>query len=459
MKFSKFAAVGSLALLAGSPLAFAQDAPQETPDVDEVLASLPSPQELGDQLGDQQCGWGSDTSCSIYADDPESTIVMGVWLCPSDDLENDCACTDYKGCDNANYYGEYWMNPNDQGDNTLCDTLGGWRSDDYESAGLYIWSNWGEDFPVFGGDEYGVHVEVHPADWYKLGGDPSMAQVFVHSGDYCTGNTPEGYAYPAYGGAGDNDWGYAFPVKSLRPYIDFNTMWDFAPEDGVGVKMNVWPQRNMNHPYDQMLCTTDDPDAPGLWDIGDSNLPDGDCQKTEDNVWCMINTDDDGNPGQWSWGGYWGGQHDPYVPMGSVLFGLEDSIPCTDTRSDYCSWVDQENVCLIGRFYDYGWCDEDYIEDNGLDIPCDPSSVPDDWGWDTADFVGEFQIQMSELCNNDMVCLNTSDGSDDDDGTGIRPCQDFRITNMDGDPWYDPENPSAEQMWWSNYIIKVGPCQ
>ncbi len=105
----------------------------------------------------------------------------------------------------------------------------------------------------------------------------------------------------------------------------------------------------MAHPYDQWSCPLPDGDS---W--GGGNLPDYDCQKAEDQVWCLDGAGS-GFPYGGAWAGGWG-EHYPQVPAGSVLFGLYDGgvAPrdgCDTSRSDYCSWVDQDNTCLGVRLY------------------------------------------------------------------------------------------------------------
>jgi hypothetical protein len=244
-----------------------------------------------------------------------------------------------------------------------------------------------------------------------------------------------------------------FPVKSLRPAINYVQMNGLVPEEGVGLKMNVWPDRQMSHPYDQMACSNDD--GTGLLDIGDTNLyDDGDCQKSEDQVWCM----NDGNSWQqWSNANGWAidgpGNHNPLVPMGSVLFGLDDSIPCQSTRGDYCyNWgVDLDNTCLSAKFYYYNYDSGDYeYDENFFPVDSDPSCYPD--CLDDA-LLGQAFIPMRDLCDNDSVCLNTSDGEFDGDEAGT--CQDGSfIVDMDWNPYYS----DSEQMWWTNYIVEISDC-
>merc|ERR1712176_133514 len=316
----------------------------------------------------------------------------------------------------------------------------------------------------------------------KLGGDPSSVYVFLNAGDYCTGSTPEDQAYPAYDyeswAPGNYGWGYDFAVKSIRPAVDYVTMkrFDFTgpdldpdmpqPYDGVGLKMNVWPNRQMAYPYDQMLCSTDD--GTGLLDIGDYNLGDEnnpDCQKAEDRVWCMndgnswsawSNASGWANPDEELWDeadGYFIGNHNPMVPMGSVMFGLDDSIPCQYTRSDYCyNWgLDLQNQCLSAKFYYFDYEDGSAYDENYFPITDDGELDEDRLN---AGLLGQAFIPMQDMCDNDSVCLNTSDGEFDGDEAGT--CADGAFM-VDFD--WTPYQADSEQMWWTNYIVAIGDCE
>lgn len=402
MKFSKKAIFSALLLCRGS-LALAADA-------NGALSHLAV-------STNGSCGWGYQSSCA----DGEK-IMVSVWLCDSANVYGDCGCTDYFGCTNAAYQGDYYINAKDPSQNVFCDTLGGWRPNDEQYNGVY-------------GRLYkGVHIEVHPADWSKIGGYAGNVKAMLTSGDYCTGPQPEGMSYRAWDDNDDTPGSYgfgdnvdAFQVKAIRPYIDFDQMWgQQAAAAGVGVKMNVWPNRQLSHPYDQVSCPLPN---------GDYNLPDRSCQKGEDQMWCMQRN---GN-GAW-WKSWSTSEHFPYVPMGSVLFGLYDGpnhgVPCQDTRSDFCSNVDQDKTCLAARFYNKG------------DKPPD---MPDSWD-DT--FVAETYIKIRDLCDDSQhVCINTSDGSSDPE-SGI--CVDGWFTQPDGTPFSNPDG--SEQLWWTNYIVRIIDC-
>jgi len=351
------------------------------------------------------CGFGFDNSC---ADDDH--VQVGVWLC--EDMDS-CDCQPNVGCSNG-YYRDYILDPNEPNNNVACDTLGGWRPDDEGYSGAYdAWIN-------------GAHVEVHPADYGKLGDYAGNVKAKIGMGDYCTGPQYWDVGLSAWDDDNDQpgDWWFddAIQVKSVRPYVDFEQMWGSEPAPGIGVKMNVWPDRHMSIPYDQ---ATDVP-----------NLPDGSIQKPEDQVWCL-----DGSGAGFPYGGvWWGGwgEHYPQVPAGSILFGLYDGgvAPrdgCDTSRSDYCGSVDQDNTCLGVRLYQNG--------DNVI-----PSS------WDD-DFVAETYIKMRDLCDDSYTaCINTTDGSEDDEA-GI--CTDNAFTKPDGTPFYNDDG--SAQLWFTNYIVQVVP--
>jgi len=209
----------------------------------ETLSMAVAPQLDASSGG---CGFGSDDSCM-----DDDHVLVGVWLC--EDMEN-CGCNSFLGCDYAKAHREYVLDVTDYGDNQ-CDTLGGWRDTDEGFSGAY-------------GQWYtGAHVEVHPADWWKLqydpwNGDPDdgyagFVKVQATHGEYCTGAKVWDTPLSAWDDDNDQpgDWEFdAFEIKSLRPYIDFENMvgdvGDYNRMDGVGFKMTVWPNRHMAHPYD-----------------------------------------------------------------------------------------------------------------------------------------------------------------------------------------------------------------
>uniref|UniRef100_A0A7S3E4G2 Uncharacterized protein n=1 Tax=Chloropicon laureae TaxID=464258 RepID=A0A7S3E4G2_9CHLO len=382
----------------------------------------------GGACGFQSMVGGNDPPSCVETNPDE--IMIGVWLCEDDDMGS-CGCADFYGCDNAAYYGEYYININDNcapwgagtksgacgGDNNMiCDTLGGWRPTD---AGYRT----RRDKPsesVYGMQYKGIKFEVHPHDLNK-NIDATKVKLWVGNEDYCMGPTPEGTLYDAWDG-NRNAPGWWTPqsghdnyVKSLRPFVDWYDWTGTAPPSGVGVKMNVWPDRHMSSPFDQISNIP--------------NLPDGSWQKAEDQVWCMQT--DDG--GAW-WRSWESSAHNPYVPAGSIQFGLTDAAPCQMTRQDYCNSIDKENTCLAARLYNKG------------DNPPDQVS-----SWDDT-FVAQTYIKMTHLCddNDNSFCLNLSDGSGDPEG-GI--CGDNWWTMPDGTPYYNSDG--TPQLWWTNYIVQI----
>jgi len=184
-----------------------------------------------------------------------------------------------------------------------------------------------------------------------------------------------------------------------------------------------------------------------VWDTwGGYNLftPDGqwgDCQSVETRMWCL-----DGSGSDYPNGGYQeGGISETHgqMPAGTIHLGLYDgggdgNIGCGTSRSEYCSWIDQDNTCLGLRLYYNG---EFPIGDTSQDV-----------SWDD-DFVAETYVKMSTLCDDDFqACINTTDGSEDDEA-GI--CADGWLKYADGTPFYNDDG--SEQLWFTNYIIQVVP--
>ena len=153
-----------------------------------------------------------------------------------------------------------------------------------------------------------MHVEVHPADYWKLGSYAGNVKAKIGMGDYCTGPQYWDVGLSAWDDDNDQpgDWWFDdwIQVKSVRPYVDFEHMWGSQPAQGVGVKMNVWPDRHMSIPYDQAN------DVP--------SLPDGSIEQPEDQVWCL-----DGSGAGFPNGGVkWGGWGENYLRCLRAPFSL-----------------------------------------------------------------------------------------------------------------------------------------
>jgi len=438
------------------------------------------------------CGFenmgGDGQTCADW-----NEIMVGVWVCEygeykaGDDYNMDaCECEDYKGCSNAAYYGAYYVDIrgdcvpwNDDaatvcgGDNNMaCDTLGGWRPDEIANAGTYRQDNGHKGEQLFDMPYGAIKFEIHPDDYDKNGLDVHSVKLWIGNEDYCMGPTPEGTLYDAWddnrwdtaGGAKKGAPGWWVPsngenhVKSLRPFVDFFDWYENTGEwtpsresgkfSGVGVKMNVWPDRHMAHPYDQEI---------DIKKIGpDGNLPDHTWQKAEDQVWCLQ----DPHAGDFSkaWSRGWGdnfpygkGGHYPYVPVGSVQLGLTDAAMCQLSREDFCNSIDKEDTCLMVRFYN--------MDDGAYDMV--PPDRVDEW-------FAETYIKMTHLCdeNEFAFCINIGDGSIEDEfyqDTDYGVCNDGWFTDHDGnkflgsvvdesDPFnivYDP------RLWFTNYIVEI----
>ncbi len=92
-------------------------------------------------------------------------------------------------------------------------------------------------------------MEVHPADYWKLGDYAGNVKAKIGLNDYCTGANVWDAGLSAWDDANGQpgDWWLddAVQVKSIRPYVDFENMWGSEPEPGVGVKMNVSATRSL----------------------------------------------------------------------------------------------------------------------------------------------------------------------------------------------------------------------
>jgi len=411
-------------------------------------------ESTGGQLGGPpNCGFASDASNPVScAKDYDDEIMIGVWLCEDDDMGS-CGCADFYGCDNAAYYGTYFVNVNEhcapwddwakgggcgKDNNMACDTLGGWRDFDNGYRTRIDWGHSGE--AVYGMQYKGIKFEVHPDDLWKV--DPNFVKLGVFNEDYCMGPTPEGKLYNAWdknpdvsrNSKGDGAPGWWVPntghdnvVRSLRPFVDFyDWMAGAQYPSGVGVKMNVWPDRHMSTPFNQ---------------IETPNLPDGSSQQAEDQVWCMNNGDEE-------WSRVWdSSRHFPYVPAGSIQFGLSDAAMCSWDRQTYCDAIDKDNTCLAVRLYYYG------------DNAPDSSGMGD---WDDDRWVAETYINMHHLCddNDNSFCINMGDGSTDasdpfyNDATDKGVCADAWFTDHNGNP-YLGDGAHGPQLWFTNYIVKI----
>lgn len=383
------------------------------------------------------CGFGDGLSSCCDAND-QNCIMVGIWMCSSQDTA-DCNCgsdpnTLMGGCSGGGagdvLFRQYYLDVPTGG--KICDTLGGWHSDDY-GYGLSEQGN-----QAFGFNTGSIHFQVHPDDMKKVS-DQSNVRVRLHESDYCVGGRAAGYEFYAWDGNNNQpgDWSLngVYSIKSVRPFVYGDGS---PPENGIGIKYAMFPFYHMGKPYDEINCQNDQ----YVENVGKGwyGSQDG-CISSVDRIYC-VEPEGFSNDG---WGKNdrldgldYGEQRDTPkevlnaggYPMGSTYLGVYDAndyYRCNTNWWDFCQgnsqYGDPNDYCLVTRI----WHKDHQTDD-----------------WDDQNFTGEQWLNIGKyLCDNNGQGFCYNSGKDDNSGD---VCASSWLTDPSQNP-LDQFPVQVGQMW------------